>query len=316
MPRLIESATEEKIELAELVELLETGPFDPHDEDCFASFGPALKKLANNRSFLADLVIEELKQRCSGQLEHNQYNAQVIILHNRSKNFLLRANFWPGADDSILRNSGSDPFFYGVPHDHVFSFLTVGYLGPGYWSDYYEYDYGSVAGYTGEKVDLRFIEQARLDLGKVMLYRAHQDVHLQLPADEMSVSLNIMSISQAQEFRDQYRFDIERSEIAGIVNRSALEPLLALSAHFGGGNGRDLVESFASSHPSDRVRFAAVQAKAAAAGDADRRLAVYEEGARSPNRFVSGMSRREAEKLARSRRWIEANQEVPLQAFG
>ena len=41
----------------------------------------------------------------------------------------------------MFKASGISPFFYHVPHDHNFSFLTVGYLGPGYWSEYYEYDY-------------------------------------------------------------------------------------------------------------------------------------------------------------------------------
>ena len=69
MPRLIDTPTEDAIELAELVERLETGGFDSEDEDNFASFGPDLKKLANNRNFLADLMIAELKQRCQGQGE-------------------------------------------------------------------------------------------------------------------------------------------------------------------------------------------------------------------------------------------------------
>src|SRR3546814_33924 len=82
----------------------------------------------------------------------------------------------------MVRDSGTDPFFYGKAHDHNFSFLTVGYMGPGYWSEYYEYDYANVAGYVGEKVNLRYIEKSKLDEGKVMLYRIHRDVHLQLPA--------------------------------------------------------------------------------------------------------------------------------------
>ena len=127
-----------------------------------------------------------------------------------------------------MRHSGPDPFFYGVPHDHNFSFLTVGYLGPGYWSDYYEYDYGAVVGFPGEDVALRFVEKSRLEQGKVMLYRAHRDIHLQLPADAMSVSLNILETSHNSVFRDQYRFDVERSKIAGIMTRTSLEPMLAL----------------------------------------------------------------------------------------
>jgi len=308
MPRVIEAAAEDGIELGDLVEMLETGPFDPQDEECFASWGPALRRLGNNRRFLAELVMEELKRRCEGQSRTNQYGPQVILLHGRSTRYLIRANFWPAEGDSIVRKSGSDAFFYGVPHDHNFSFLTVGYLGPGYWSDYYEYDYARTVGLAGEKVDLRFVERSRLEQGKVMLYRAHRDVHLQLPADEMSVSLNILGLSPAQEYRDQYRFDVGRGEIEGLVTQSALEPLIALSVHYGGGNGLDLVERFALRHPSDRIRFAAVRALAEAAGSLDGRLAVYDRAAAGPNPFVSGMARTAIGQLELGRRWIEADQ--------
>ena len=234
MPRVIDTMTDESIELGDLIEMLETGPFDPDDDECFASWGEALKKLANNRRFLGDLIVEELRRTCEGTLQRSAYSPQVIVLHGGSKKFLLRANFWPAESDSIVLNSGTDPFFYHMPHDHNFSFLTVGYVGPGYWSDYYEYDYDRVVGFSGEQVDLRFVERSRLEQGKVMLYREHRDVHLQLPADEMSVSLNILGFSNSHEFRDQYKFDVERSRISGILNNNALEPLVALAAHFGG----------------------------------------------------------------------------------
>lgn len=308
MPRLIAAQTDERVELGDLVEMLETGPFDPADDECFASWGGALKKLANNRDFLADFAIEELKQRCAGQLTQNQYGAQVIMLHTGSDKFMIRANFWPGMTDSIVRNSGTDPFFYGMAHDHNFSFLTVGYLGPGYWSDYFEYDYGEVTGYTGEKVDLRFVERSRLDLGKVMLYRAHRDVHLQLPADSMSISLNILGVEQNQELRDQYRFNIERMEIEDILSRSPIEPLLALSAYFGGQKGEELLESFAAGHPSERIRFAALKARAAAAGNLDQRLSLYERATTGSSAFVRAMAKREAERIEKGRAWIEGDQ--------
>jgi hypothetical protein len=304
MPRLIEAETSERLELAELVEMLETGDFDSRDEDNFASWGVQLKKLANDRDFLADMMIAELKQRCDGQVRDNQYSAQVVMLHGRSSKFSMRANFWPSLKDSVVRHSGTDPFFYGVPHDHNFSFLTVGYLGPGYWSDYYEYHYDEVVGYPGEAVDLRFIEKARLDEGKVMLYRAHKDIHLQLPADAMSVSLNIMEVSHSAAFRDQYRFDLESATIDGIMTRTSLEPMLALAAHFGGGEGEDLLASFAASHPSDRIRWCAMRARAAAQPTLDARIATFEEGTRADSLLVSAMARREIARLEAGRAWM------------
>jgi len=314
MPRLIDAPTEERSELAELVELLETGGFDAEDEENFASFGPALKKLANNRNFLADLMVAELKQRCEGQVRDNQYSAQVIMLHSASKKFIVRANFWPALEDSVIRHSGTDPFFYGVPHDHNFSFLTVGYFGPGYWSDYYEYEYDEVVGYPGEDVKLRFVEKSRLEPGKVMLYRAHRDVHLQLPADEMSVSINIVETSHSSVFRDQYRFDIENSKVDGILTRTSLEPMLSLAAHYGGEEGMDLIAEFAASHPSDRIRWCALRARAAAAPTVDERIRLYEAAIDGGSLLVAAMARREVERLESGRRWIEAPAGRALQA--
>lgn len=301
MPLLMDVETEEQIELGDLVEALQTDPSDLNDDECLASYAPALRKLANNRRFLGDLVIEELKQRCAGQVAGNRYGAQVILLHSGSRKFLLRANFWPAEADSVVVNSGTDPFFYGHPHDHNFSFLTVGYLGPGYWSDYYEYDYERTVGFIGEKVDLRFVERSRLSEGKVLLYRRHSDVHSQLPADSLSVSLNIMAMSPATEFLDQYGFDLENSRISALVNRSTLEPLIDLAGSLGGENGRDLVEHFAARHPSERIRFAAWKAKAKAAGGPDERAAVYEEAAGSTTGFVRGMATREAARIRHAR---------------
>ena len=246
-----------------------------------------------------------------GDLRRRVYSQSPLNDFNWRERFIIRANFWPALKDSVVRHSGSDPFFYNVAHDHNFSFLTVGYLGPGYWSDYYEYDYGEVVGYPGEPVNLRFVEKARLEEGKVMLYRAHKDVHLQLPADAMSVSLNILETSHSTTFRDQYRFDLANGRIDGIMTRMSLEPLLALAAHFGGENGLDLLDNFARAHPSDRIRWCALRARAAASPSLDERIAIYEAGARSDSLLVGAMAKREAAKIEKGRDWIDG---APIRA--
>ncbi|TFI59227.1 transposase [Sphingomonas parva] len=306
MPRLIETETDDRIELGDLIEALETGGFDPEDEESIVAFGPALRALSNNRRFLGDLIIEELKQNCSGQRRKNQYTPQVFVLHGSSGKYLIRANFWPAETDSVVVNSGKDPFFYELPHDHNFSFLTVGHHGPGYWSDYYEYDYERTVGYSGEKVDLRFVERSRLDPGKVLLYRRHRDVHRQLPPDALSISLNILALSPASEFRHQYLFDIERSEIVKVGNPSSLESLVLLAGHCGGEEGRALVTDFADHHPSDRIRFAAVRAQAALASSADDRISVYEAAIGSDSPYVREMAAQEARRLEAVRPWLES----------
>ena len=303
MPRVIACANKDVLSLGDLVEALNDEGFDPADEESFAAAGTLLKGLANNRGFLAELALTELKDRCNRQSLENRYSSQVIMLHRASDKYFIRANFWPSERDSVVKASGVSPFFYHRPHDHNFSFLTVGYLGPGYWSEYYEYDYGQVVGIPGEKVDLRFVEKARLEQGMVMLYRAHLDVHNQLPADEMSVSINIMEASNRLPFLSQYEFDPKRCEIVGILTRSSSEALLALAANHGG-DGRDLVESFAARHPCDRIRFAALRELAAAESDIDAGLELLARGAGPADRFVSAMSAREIARIEANRGWI------------
>jgi hypothetical protein len=305
MPRVISCPEDNAIELGELIEALNDPRFDPNDEESFAAFGPLLKQLANNRAFLADIALAELKDRCARQSATSGYSSQVIMLHRAAEKYFIRANFWPSPRDSVFKASGTSPFFYNVPHDHNFSFLTVGYLGPGYWSNYYEYDYGEVLGIPGEKVDLRFVEKSRLEPGKVMLYRAHKDVHDQLPADALSISINIMESSPNLPFLDQYRFDVKTCTIAGILSKSSTEALLAIAANHGGGNGRDLVESFAARHPCDRTRFAALRELAAAEPDLDRGLELLARGRASPDAFVAGMSAHESARIEANRSWIE-----------
>jgi hypothetical protein len=306
MPRIICCREDEApIALGDLVAALNDEGFDPADEESFAAAGPLLKRLANNRDFLAEIAVAELKDRCTRQSLENRYSSQVLILHRASEKYFIRANFWPSERDSLFKASGHSPFFYHVPHDHNFSFLTVGYLGPGYWSEYYEYDYDKTVGLPGEKVDLRFVEKARLEAGKVMLYRAHRDVHNQLPADDMSVSINIMHATPSLPFLDQYRFDVKTCEIVSILNNSATEALLALAANHEGGNARDLVESFAAGHPSERIRFAALRELAAAEPVLEAGVERLARGRHSPSAFVAAMSAHELARLQAARHWIE-----------
>jgi hypothetical protein len=288
MPRLIDPGTGGAIGLDELVEALEASPCDVRDEDAFAALGPLLARLGRNREFLADLAIAELKARCETQSGGNGYGAQVFLLRPPGGRYLLRANFWPTQEDPVTRASGPAAFSYDMPHDHNFPFLTYGYFGPGYWSDYYEYDVAAVAGVPGEDAGLRFIERARLDPGKLMLYRMRRDVHVQLPPDSFSVSLNILGADAAQPWLDQYRFDIAAGTIAQGLTATAAEALVTVAVHFGG-NGIDLATDFARRHPCERMRVTALSALAAAApGDAAAMLA---RAADSPSDYLAGHAR-------------------------
>ncbi len=304
MPRVLDIADDGIIALADCIANLDDRGFDATDEASLHNAALQLRRLSNNRSFLGDILIDELKGRARDEQASAGYGAQVIMLSRPNGNWFLRANIWPSRDEHMVRASGEGPFFFNLPHDHNFSFLTVGYHGPGYWSDYYEYDFDAVSGYVGEPVDLRFIERSRLEQGKLMLYRAHRDVHVQHPADALSVSINVMQMSPWQQWYDQYRFDVEAGTISGILSYAASDVALRLAAALDGeagllgGNGLDLVTEFARSHPSHRMRLSATEALATAATDEAARLMVWEEAARSDSALLRGEAARRLDQSA------------------
>lgn len=281
MPRLIDPASvpmldAPALDLEEVTARLDERGVDLTDEDSIARCTDLLAGLQRNPDFLADRVIAALKASYTDQLELNRYTAQVFLLHRSPRGFYLRANMWPSERDAAYTASGPAAFSYGVPHDHNFHFLTAGYFGPGYISDYYDYDPEAVDGRIGEPLNLQFVERSRLAQGKLMLYRAHRDIHSQLPPESLSVSLNIMDEGEHVPWRDQYIVDLEHGTIAKRPTLTSSEMLLRCAVHLTG-NGRDVAEQFAKAHPVPRVRANAIGALAAVE-EGEGRVTVLERG--------------------------------------
>lgn len=288
MPRVIPCHQQDAIELDELVEFMFAEKIDTQDEESLASAAPMLKRLSNNRHFLADMVAAELKSISVVQKE-NTYGAQVFMLYpptRKGQGFFLRACFWPSVEDHVVRVSGTAPFFYHKPHDHNFNFLTVGYHGPGYWSDYYEYEYEDCVGCVGEKAALKFIERARLEQGKVMLYRAFRDIHDQLPADSFSISLNIMENSIRSSVMDQYAFELSGGTITKLINRMSCDALFGIAASLGGETIDEVLTTISHGHPLDRVRLAALGARASACMNVEDALQIWRSGGKGESQFL------------------------------
>lgn len=298
MPHVIATEEHTAIALDEMVARLSETGFHPGDPANLDQAARLMGQLHNNRDFLGDMFIDELKARHREEQGGNAYGPQAFMLSTPGKaNFFLRANIWPSRDEHMYRASGDASFVYGLPHDHNFNFLTLGYFGPGYWSDYYEIDYRQVTGWRGEPVDLRFIERARLDPGKVQLYRAHLDVHRQLPPDALSVSINIMHTCGAQGWLDQYAFDLEGGTLSRILSAGSSEAFMRIAVGLGGGEALDLASRFGRLHPSDRMRLVAWSALAGAQADADAADAVWREAERGGSRLVSAEARLRREAL-------------------
>jgi len=288
MPRVIELADDTQIGLDEAIATLAHRHFDPQDETSLHDTARLLRQLGNNPHFLGDLMIDELAARHRSDGYDDAYGPQSIMLGRPDgANCFLRANFWPGSDDHMMRASGGGAFVYGLPHDHNFNFLTLDYFGPGYWSDYYEAEYEDVAGYRGEPIALKPMGRQRLEPGKLMLYRAHVDVHAQLPADALSVSLNVMHTSGAQAWLDQYRVDCEEREVGAILSNGSSEAFLRIAVGLGLPEAADLADRFAATHPSDRMRLHALDALASVAPDNTARDALWARAETQGSRLVT-----------------------------
>ena len=301
MPRVIDKELADEAHdacsLGDCLAALEANGFDPAEEQSLLQGAAWLRRLGNNRAFLGDMLLGELAERHREGEIASSYGAQSIMLSPLGGEYYMRANIWPSRDEHMFRASGPGTFVYELPHDHNFDFLTLGYFGPGYWSDYWEYDYEAVDGAIGEHAGLRYVERCRLQPGKLMHYRAHRDVHSQLPPDALSVSINIMHAGGAQGWLDQYRFDVGRGEIAGVLSTGGSEVFLRLAVGLGGEEARDLAETFARSHPSERMRLTALDAQAGVLEPAQRDE-LWRRAETSGSRLVAMEARRRREALA------------------
>ena len=280
----------------ECIAALAEAGFEPREEESLLHAAHWLRRLGYNRDFLAETMLAELEARHRQDMAAGGYGPQVIMLSPLGAEFFLRANIWPSRDEHMFRASGGGAFVYELAHDHDFDFLTYGYFGPGYWSDYWEYDYEAVAGADGEDAGLRFAGRSRLEPGKLMHYRAHRDVHSQLPPDALSVSLNVMHASGAQGWLDQYRFDVGNGTIAGVLGTPASQVFLRVAVGLGSEDALDLAETFARTHPSERMRLAAFEAQAGVLDPAERDE-LWRRAEGSGVRLVAMEARRHREEL-------------------
>ena len=291
MPCVIPAAETQETTLEDCAEELADIGFDPQSEESTLACANVLQRLTNNRTFLGDVLIDRLKHHDRADPIDSSYGPQAIVLSPLRGDMFLRANIWPSERDHCFHASGAETFVYGIPHDHNFSFLTSGYLGPGYRSDYYEYDYSEAAGFAGERPGIRFVERSALYEGKLMLYRAHRDIHSQIPPESLSVSLNVMHVDPLQHWYDQYGFDLNDGSITKVLSPNATEVFLRVAVATGLDEAQDLAEHFGKSHPSDRLRLASYEARSLQLKCETERDALWSEAEQSGSRMLEATAR-------------------------
>lgn len=267
---------------------------DLQDLDSLVESAPMLRALANDRS----LIVRELNRRIEMALSDGGVaSAQTLVL-GKGKGFYVRANIWPAISDMTTGRAYQNQFAYNLAHDHNFSFLTVCYLGPGYDTDLFEYDYKKIQGQIGEQVDLQFVEKIRFGAGSVMLYKESHDVHIQYPPQELTVTINLMVSPPA--FRDQYHFDISKRTIVSVMDLPTLQrtSLVKIAAAAGNEETVQLLADLAQSHPCRRTRLSAYESlclrQPESAAD------VWERATKDSEAIVAGTARRKLTELERA----------------
>jgi hypothetical protein len=227
---------------------------DLGDSDSMAETAWSLRALANNRSFLLDIYNQELIDLLQSKSD-NVVTPQSLTVA-RKTNFFVRANIWlPESEDSVHRTSERKMYSYDLPHDHNFDFLTVGYFGPGYTTDLYSYDFEKVTGYIGEHVELQSGGTEQLMPGRVMLYRANEDVHIQYEPEEVSLSLNLMPLHQKSIMSPQFVFDIANSCLTSGVSDQVGSRIFLLDffRHMSDELSVEILDSIAQNHACART---------------------------------------------------------------
>ncbi len=171
-----------------------------------------LQRLGANREFIRDALLAELRRISSGR-NLASFAPQSFTIY-RDLPFSLRLNLWlPPAGSARKIAQEARVLSYDRAHDHNFSLLTVGVAGPGYRTRIWEYDSRSIGGYDGEFVEMTLLEDTMLSLGKGMIYRPSRDIHIQIPPDQPSMSLNLLIAEREIVEVPQYFFDVKTSTL-------------------------------------------------------------------------------------------------------
>jgi hypothetical protein len=251
----IEARAGRPLAAEEYLETLNRDIDSTDDIEAILASAPQLASLCAND----DLIVEALNKELGKWREFqngNHYSAQTFIL-GVSKKFVIRANVWmPPSGDSSAREWEDKFYYYRVPHDHNFSFMTCGYFGSGYATTIYEYEHDEVTGTPGERVPMRFLERTTLPKGKVMFYRASRDIHSQEHPEEFSISVNLLVVNPKETLRTQYQFDLETGAVQGpIENTGAAQRMLTRTAKYlANDRTRYLLDDLSLSHPNPRFR--------------------------------------------------------------
>lgn len=277
--------------LAECAEALATWGFDPADEVSLSHAANWLQRLGNDRQFLGDVLVDLLAGLAPVPADAEGLAGigpqAVMLVPPGHGDFSIRTRIWPSPQEAIYRASGATACGYGAAHDFASDVLSLGYFGPGYLAEDYEYDPQALVGHVGERVDLRLVGRGPLEEGRLIHYRARRDVLMAHAPEMLSVSIDLIHSDPRQGWASHHKFDVARGEITELLGHGPSESFLRIAVALGGEKAKDLALHFGQSHPSDRMRLAAWQALATQADDRCARDEIWRMAEAAGSRLVT-----------------------------
>jgi hypothetical protein len=209
MAVVIQCAPESDVSFDEFLEYVQSH-VDVRDRDSLLSASEMLIRLSYNSTFLTEHLSKFLREG----LDTGFPRSSRIFKLAQGKDFIIRALVWEPVPDGV---DGSQ-FFYLVPHDHDFDFLTVCCSAPGLASEVYRYDNAKIKGEKGERVKIEYQGLITLRPGTAALFEGGKDIHIQLPPDELCITLNIMGPKHVE--LSPFWFDVEKGCIVDWVDHT------------------------------------------------------------------------------------------------
>jgi len=266
---------------------------DTSDPESIKESAVMLYRLSQNRSLLEDFLVDEIRSTNGVGLQSSNAYTDMTFMLGSSKGYFVRANVWmpakPPKGAASVEQLQDELYAYEYPHDHNFDLLTVGYWGPGYRTEIFEYDPTKVVGYVGEKVDLEKIQDTYLSEGKVMFFRKSEDIHIQHHPEALSISVNLLPVTKDLTYRPQYGFDIASKTISGYVEGGTVGRvrLIEMAVAILGERASGFLEEIGKSHRCARTRMESFDALAKGSNDPG---AVYERAMSDSSAFVRHMA--------------------------
>jgi hypothetical protein len=244
-----------------------------------------LRDLVNDRHFLAERFIAELRNLL--RIADTPTYAPHSFLLAVKGSLVLRANIWvPINPQSAFSGQLEQLFSYNLAHDHNFDLLTVGYSGPGYKTDIFEYDRASLKGELGERVYLESRGQKRLEMGSTIYYRRSRDIHIQYPPDSLSVTINLIWRSESEADSEQFAFDTKKNCVAGYVASAVSRKvsLVRMAAQMKDARVNEALRLVSVQAPAARLRAEALLGRGRIGFDDD--ASILSEALRDPDPLV------------------------------